>query len=238
MAERLNKFLSECGAGSRRKVEELIIQGRVDVNGRTVTELSLKVDPEHDKIFLDGQRMKLKDKVYYLLNKPKGFITTTSDEKGRRTVVDLIRTNENIFPVGRLDYNTTGVLLLTNDGDFSNLLTHPSHKVPRIYKATLNVPLREEDEEKLKKAIYLDGRKGKFEEIEFPKKKNRSIVNVKTVEGRNHFVKNMFKALGYFVNELERLNYAGITADDMPHGSYRQLTKEEISSIRKIYQKG
>ncbi|KAB2843945.1 MAG: rRNA pseudouridine synthase, partial [Melioribacteraceae bacterium] len=132
----MNKFLSECGIASRRKSEELILQGRVSVNGNIVLDLATQINIEKDIVQLDGEKIKSAGKVYFLLHKPKGFITSTSDEKDRRTVVELINTKEKIFPVGRLDFNTTGVLLLTNDGEFSNFITHPRNKIPREYIAT------------------------------------------------------------------------------------------------------
>ena len=141
--KRINKFIAESGITSRRKAEELILQGRVSVNNKVIIELSYRINPDRDEVFIDGERVKTVKYAYYLLNKPKGTISTTNDEKNRKTVVDLINTKEKIYPVGRLDYNTTGVLLLTNDGDFSNLLTHTKNKVPKIYEVKLDKPLDE-----------------------------------------------------------------------------------------------
>jgi 23S rRNA pseudouridine2605 synthase len=228
MKTRLNRFLAECGIASRRKSEDYIKEGRVTINKKIVTELSFAVDPDVDVIALDGEKIKLQKKVYFLLHKPKGFITSTSDEKGRKTVVQLIETKLKIFPVGRLDYNTTGVLLLTNDGDFTNYITHPSHKIQREYKATLNRDLEEEDKLRLLKGIRLDNRKSKFESISFFQKGKRDKVSVSTVEGRNHFVKNMFSALGYFVDELDRTNFGGFDVKGIPAGSYRIVSYQEI----------
>ena len=161
MKARLNKFLSESGVASRRKSEEFILEGRVTVNGKTVTELSFIVDEENDIVKVDGERLKPEKKVYFVLNKPKGYVTTTDDDKNRKTVTELVKSNQKIFPVGRLDYDTTGVLILTNDGDFTNFITHPSNRVPREYYVTLNKELREEDRQKLMKGITLDRRKSK-----------------------------------------------------------------------------
>ncbi|MEI7812820.1 MAG: pseudouridine synthase [Ignavibacteria bacterium] len=233
MQVRLNKFLSECGFASRRKVEEFILQGRVEVNKQVVLQLAFKVDTDKDIVHIDGELVKQNPKVYFLLNKPKGYVSTTSDEKGRHTVTELIRCKFKVFPVGRLDYNTTGVLILTNDGDFSNLLLHPENKVTRVYRVSLNKPLLDTDKEKLLKAVYIEGKKGKFETI-MPTKKT-SIVHVSTVEGRNHFVKNMFSTLGYNVVELHRVNYGGIKLDDMPVGAYRPLSIDEVKAIYKKY---
>lgn len=237
MTVRLNKFLSECGISSRRKVEELILQGRVDVNGKTVVELAFRVDPEKDVIELDGERQKPNPKAYYVLNKPKGYITSTDDEKGRKTVMELIKSKDKLFPVGRLDYNTTGVLLITNDGDFANILLHPGNKVPRIYQAEISRPLSEGDRLKLTKGVYIDGKRGRFSDISYPKRNNFSVVQVTTIEGRNHFVKNMFKSLGYNVLELTRISYAGLTAQGLTPGKYKALTMNEINSITNKYVK-
>lgn len=237
MKIRLNKFLSDCGVASRRKSEDFIKEARIAVNGKTITELSFSIDEEKDIVTLDGERIKPQKKVYFVLNKPKGFITTTSDEKGRRKVTDLIKTNQKIFPVGRLDYDTTGVLLLTNDGDFSNFLTHPRNNVPREYFVVLNKALTEEDRLKLTKGILLDGRKSKFEKMNFPKKKVYNKVTVVTVEGRNHFVKRMFHMLGYYVEALERTTFGPYEVKDIKTGLYKKLSYTEIEKIYKLYGK-
>jgi 23S rRNA pseudouridine2605 synthase len=227
---RLNKYLASCGVGSRRKVEELIVQGRVEVNNKTIIDLACQINEETDHVKVDGQKLAIRRHVYYLLNKPKGVITTTADEKDRKTVVDLIDTKEIIFPVGRLDYNTTGVLFLTNDGEFSNLVTHPRNKIPRDYEVLLDKPLDDKDKEKLLKGIYLEGERGRFKQIVFPKKNHFNSVVVTAVEGRNHFVKKMFGALSYTVKTLNRVSFAGVYAD-IPVGNYRELTKSEIDRI-------
>lgn len=229
---RLNKFISESGITSRRKAEELILQGRVTVNNKTITTLAFNVDPEKDIVALDGERIRQKKKLYLLLNKPSGYISTTDDERGRRTVLDLIPVREKLFPVGRLDADTTGVLLLTNDGDFANQLLHPRNKIIRVYEAKLDKELEEKDAERLVKGILLDKRKSKFEKVYFDKPKDRTRVTVECVEGRNHFVKRMFALLGYEVKKLNRKSFAGIEAN-IPVGSYRELT---IAEIKKLYQ--
>ena len=236
MQIRLNKFISECGITSRRKSEEFISQGRVSINGKIVMELSYKVDTAKDIVEVDGEKITQKRHLYIVLNKPKGFITSTADEKKRSTVVELVKTNEKIFPVGRLDYNTTGTLLLTNDGDFANLLTHPKNKVPREYEVFLDRLLSDEDRGKFLKGIYIDGKKGKFIDLKFPNKNNRKFILVTAEEGRNHFVKNMFKALSYTVTGLNRKSFAGIIAD-IPVGSYRNLSAKEISNLINTYGK-
>lgn len=233
---RLNKYIADSGITSRRKSEELILQGRITVNGKTIMELSFKVNPEKDAVCFDGEKISPQKHLYFLLNKPKGTVTTTNDEKNRRTVIELIRTKEKIFPVGRLDYNTTGVLLLTNDGDFSNLLTHPKNNVPRKYEATLDRNLEEDDVQKLLKGIFIDGVRGKFTSLKFSKKTTRKLIEVTTVEGRNHFVKNMFKVLGYTVTSLNRSGFGNFTAD-VPPGAYRILSSSEVKKAMETYAK-
>jgi len=233
---RLNKYLSDCGITLRRKSEEYILQGRVSLNNKVTFDLSAKVDPANDIVLLDSEKIYQKRKLYILLNKPKGVVATTKDEKDRKTVVELIKSRDKIFPVGRLDYNTTGVLILTNDGDFSNFLTHPGNRIPRDYEVKLERTLTEVDKEKLCNGIYIKGVKGKFIKVVLHNKKSKKLVIVTAIEGRNHFVKNMFGALGYTVEALNRISFAGIKAD-IPVGAYRVLSKEEISGVIKTYGK-
>ena len=213
MTIRLNKYIAESGLCSRRNAEKYILEGRVTINNKTITDLSYKINEEDDEVYVDGERIKPKKHIYILLNKPKAVITSTKDERNRKTVVDIIKTNEKIFPVGRLDYNTTGVLLLTNDGEFSNFLTHPKHKIRKTYTVTLTRPLTKEDVIKLLKGVYIKNRKGKFVKINFPDIKKKTVVEVSAVEGRNHFVKDMFSTLGYNVVELDRKYFGQFTAD-------------------------
>lgn len=233
MQVRLNKFIAESGIASRRKSEEFILQGRVSVNKKVITDLSFKVS-ENDEVFVDGEKIRKRRHVYYLLNKPQGVVTTTDDEKKRKTVVELINTSEKIFPVGRLDYNTTGVLLLTNDGNFSNILTHPRNRIERVYEVNLDRHLEENDKTTLLKGVYIEGKKGVFTKLEFIKIKDRKKLVVTCTEGRNRFVKRMFAALGYTVTALNRKSFAGIESD-IPVGTYRMLTSIEIKSLQKKY---
>jgi len=237
---RLNKYLSQCGISSRRKAEEFILQGRVLVNEKTITDLAFKVDAGKDVVRLDGEKISPRKNIYLLLNKPRGIVSTTSDERKRLTVVDLIKiphAKEKIFPVGRLDYDTTGVLFLTNDGDFSNLLTHPKNRVPRVYEVRLDRVLQEKDKEKLLSGITLkftgSGRKAKLTKI-FYKNNDRKFVEVTCIEGRNHYVKNLFGTLGYRVINLNRKSFAGITAD-IKIGASRYLSKTEVDELIKTY---
>ena len=228
---RLNKYISEAGIASRRKAEELIEQGRVSVNGKIIKKLATIVDPENDTVQVDGERLKQQKKLYFLLNKPKGVITTTKDEQGRKAVTDIIRTKEKVFPVGRLDYNTTGVLILTNDGDFTNKVLYPKNKIERVYKAKLDADLSDEHILILLKGILLDDRKSKFTKVDFDKASSRKVVLVTTVEGRNHFVKRMFSTLGYTVKELERISFGEFTCNGIPRGSYIQLSNKDIKKF-------
>lgn len=234
---RLNKYLSECGVASRRKSDELIEQGRVSVNGKIISEFGFQVDEQKDEIRVDGEKIRTERKVYFLLNKPKGTVTTTDDEKGRPTVLQLIRTKEKIFPVGRLDYNTTGLILLTNDGEFANFIMHPSNKIPREYRVKLSRPLSGEDKSRLEKGIILDDRKSKFTSIRIIDLKNSKKVEVKTVEGRNHFVKRMFMSLGYIVSDLTRLSFGTFVLDVANAGEYREISSAEIKNFYAKYKK-
>ena len=232
---RLNKYIAESGAASRRGADELIEQARVTVNGKVVIELGYKINEASDDIRLDGERLKVESKLYYLLNKPKGTVTTTKDEKGRTTVTDLINTKSKIFPVGRLDYNTTGVLVLTNDGEFSNKMTHPKNKIPREYIARLDADLSAVDRMKLSKGIMLDGKRSKFTSVSFPEDDNFRKVLVSTVEGRNHFVKRMFRTLGYFVKDLHRSSFGIFKTGDLGQGEYRKITSKELTTFQNKY---
>lgn len=231
---RINKFLADSGINSRRKSEELIKQGRIAVNDRIVTDLGFKVNAEKDIVTLDGERIKQKRHVYFLLNKPKGYITSVSDDRNRSTVLDLIKTKERIYPVGRLDYDTTGLLILTNDGEFSQLLTHPGNKVPREYEVRLNKQLDDKDKIKLLSGLSLEGKPGKFLGIKFKNQKDKKNVIVTCEEGRNRFVKRMFRKLDYTVTELNRISFAGIKLD-VPLAKYRSLSLNEIEQIKKKY---
>lgn len=227
---RLNKFIADCGIASRRKAEELILQGRITVNNKTITKLSFDINPLEDVVCYDGEKIKVQEHVYYLLNKPKGVITTTSDEKKRLKITDLIKSPYKLFPVGRLDFNTTGVIILTNDGDFANKLMHPRNNILREYVVKLDRELEIDDQEKLLNGVMIEGKKGKFETIKFKKVKDRKNISITCTEGRNHFVKKMFGALKYNVVQLHRKSFAGLK-DDIPVGSYRKLTTNEIQKL-------
>ncbi len=231
--ERLQKVIAESGYTSRRKAEELIKAGKVFVNDRRVTELGTKVAGD-DVIVINGKMLKKEDKVYYLLNKPRGVITTVSDDLDRKTVIDLIDTDKRIFPVGRLDYNTTGLLILTNDGNLDNILTHPSKHVPKTYVAKLNRVLEIEDLKKIQNGVMVDGRicrptRVKLKSVD--KKKDSCLVEITIIEGRNHIVKRLFETCGYLVDKLTRTSYAFLTLDGLKSGEYRELTIKEVHKL-------
>ena len=233
---RINKFLADSGINSRRKSEEFISQGRVAVNDKIITDFSQKIDIDSDVVTLDGERIKIKRSIYFLLNKPKGFITSVKDDRKRATVVDLVKSKDRIYPVGRLDFDTTGLLFLTNDGEFSQLLTHPGNKVPREYEVKLDKPLSEIDRNKLLSGVKLDGKPGRFLNLTFKSQIEKKHIKISCEEGRNKFVKRMFGRLGYFVVELNRISYAGINLD-VPVGKFRILTQKEIKLIKEKYSK-
>ncbi len=229
---RLNKFIADSGITSRRKAEELILQGRVTVNNKTIVQLAFNIDVDNDEVTVDGEKIKPAEHVYYLLNKPRGVVTTTDDEKKRMTVTDIIKSKQKIFPIGRLDFNTTGVLILTNDGDFAQKLIHPKNNIIREYEVKLDKDLEAEHEAALLKGVFIDGTRGKFIAVKYGKKKDRKNIIVLCTEGRNHFVKKMFTTLNYTVEKLHRCSFAGIVPD-IPIGAYRKLTQDEIKRLSK-----
>jgi len=233
--ERLQKVIALSGYCSRRKAEELISSGKVRVNGKKVTEMGIKVEST-DFIEVEGNPIEqIEDKVYYLLNKPRGVVTTAKDEKGRKTVVDLIKTSKRIYPVGRLDYDTTGLILLTNDGELTNYLTHPSNNIEKVYVAKIKGLITKEEIKKLCNGVFIDGKKtskAKAKILKIDKKTNSSVVELIIHEGKNHQVKNMFKAIGYDVLKLKRESIAFLTLDGVPSGEYRSLS---IKEVKKLY---
>jgi len=232
---RLNKFIASNGVSSRRKVDELIEQGRVTVNGATIKELGFKIDASKDKIAVDGESVKADTKkIYVMLNKPKGIITSVSDDKHRPTVIDLIKINQKIFPVGRLDYHTSGLLLLTNDGELANKLMSPRSKVYKTYFVQLSKPLEEKHRIKLSEGIKLEGQKTSPAIIKFPKKTDYQSLYISIYEGKNRQVRNMFEHYGYFVRELQRTEYAGLKLNSLREGEWSYLTAEEVATLNSI----
>ena len=229
--ERLQKYMSRCGIASRRKSEELILQGKVLVDGIVIKEMGYKVSGK-EEIIVDNKLLKPTEKVYYLLYKPSGVISSVKDEKNRSTVVDLIKTNEKIFPVGRLDFDTSGVLLLTNDGELSNKLLHPKYSTIKTYIAKIDKALSIPDLYKLREGVVIDGRKTKPAKVKIKEKsKNYCNVELKISEGRNHQVKRMFEVLGYKVLKLKRTEFAFLDLKGLAKGEYRRLTIKEVHKL-------
>ena len=231
--ERLQKVIAESGITSRRKAEELIKEGKVKVNGEVVTELGTKVSNK-DEIIINNKVLEKESKEYYLLNKPREVITSVNDEKGRKTVVDLIDTNARIYPVGRLDYDTTGIILLTNDGEFANILTHPKNEVEKVYIAKLNRIIKGEDIHKLENGIKIDNQlvkpvKVKLKKID--KDNNTCMVQIIIKEGKNHEVKRLFESVGYKVDKLKRERIGFFTLENLQSGKYRKLSPKEVAQV-------
>ncbi len=231
--ERIQKLIAEYGYTSRRKAEELIIDGRVKVNGEVVS-LGDKAS-RSDIITIDDISInKEVAKRVYVLNKPREVVSTVSDDKNRKTVVDLIKTNERIYPIGRLDYDTTGLILLTNDGELANILMHPKNNIKKTYIAKLNKILSKEDSIRIKKGIKIDGRVVEVDFIKLrslDKKNNTSIVEITIHEGRNHIIRRLFETLNYDVIKLKREGYAFLTLGDLKSGDYRELSLKEIKTL-------
>lgn len=234
--ERLQKFIASSGICSRRKAEELIVNGKVKVNGKVIKELGTKVSSS-DKVMVNDVLISKEIKEYYLLNKPRGVVTTTKDDKDRKTVVDLIKTDARIYPVGRLDYDTTGVLLLTNDGEFSNILMSPKNKVEKLYIAKLKGIISGDAINKLKSGVIIDNIKVKPKRVKLKKvnkNSNTCIVEIIITEGKNHQVKRMFDEVGYEVLKLKREKVAFFDLGNLTSGKYRKLTSREVNRVYNI----
>ena len=238
--ERLQKVIANSGYCSRRKAEELIEAGQVYVDGELVTELGTKVSG-NETIVVEGVTLnKQTRKEYYLLNKPRGYICSVKDDKGRKVVTELINTKERIYPVGRLDYDTTGLLILTNDGEFANILMHPSNEVEKTYLAIIEGVMTTEEIYKLKDGVVIDGIKVVPKRLKIKTKdleKNKSKVEITIVEGRNHIVKKMFEAVGHHVNKLTRERLAFLNVKGLQSGEYRYLTNDEVNQLMKLKRK-
>ena len=234
---RINKYIAHAGIASRRKAEELIKQGLVTVNGQVVRELATTIK-SGDRVEVNGQPIYNEEKVYYLLNKPRGVISSVTDDKGRPTVVDLLpNVTERIYPVGRLDWDTSGALILTNDGDFTDEMIHPRNEIDKVYVARVKGVADKEILRPLTKGVKIDGKKTKpavYEILKVDPVKNRSIIQLTIHEGRNHQVKKMFLAYGVKVTYLKRISFGDFVLDDkLPRGSYRRLTEEEKTILKR-----
>lgn len=231
--ERLQKIIANSGYCSRRKAEELISKGHVRVNGKVITELGTKINTS-DAVEIDGFALKEENKVYVLLNKPRGVVSTSSDDKHRKTVVDLVDIKERIYPVGRLDYDTTGVLILTNDGELTNLLTHPKNEIDKVYVAKINGIPNGEQIKSLENGISIDGVKTSKARVKVRKKdheKRTSIIELTIHEGKNHQVKRMFEALGYDTLKLKRERLAFLDVKSLKSGEFRYLSAKEVKKL-------
>lgn len=233
---RLNKYLANAGICSRREADKLIAAGVVKVNGKIITQLGYKVSPD-DKIHFGDRPVHREKPVYILLNKPKGYITTTDDERDRQKVLDLIQgVKERIYPVGRLDRNTTGLLLLTNDGELAKTLMHPKYKIPKVYHVTLDNSLRPDDIDKLREGVELEDGFFKPDEISYVDgAESRREVGIEIHSGRNRIVRRMFEHLEYNVVKLDRVYYAGLTKKNLPRGKWRFLTDAEVRQLKRIH---
>lgn len=231
--ERIQKVIANAGICSRRKAEELILAGKVKVNGEVITELGCKVS-EKDQITVDGKVVEKDEKVYFLLNKPRSVVTTTNDDKGRKTVVDLIDTDHRIYPIGRLDYDTTGALILTNDGEFANLIMHPKNQIDKVYLAKVEGIATGKEVKELEKGINIEGIKLSSSRVKIKKidkDRKESFIELTIHEGKNHQVKKMLEKVNLPVIKLTRERIAFLNVDDLKSGEYRKLSKKEVSQL-------
>jgi len=235
MEERLQKYLAECGIASRRKCEEYIIQGKVQVNGKTITELGVKVNPEKDKITFEGKNVKQEErKVYILLNKPIGYVTTSDEQFGRDKVLDLVKVRERVVPVGRLDMYTSGALILTNDGDFVYKVTHPKHEITKTYTVTVKGIIKNEEVEQLRKGVKIDDyttRPAKVKILKTDEEKDISRLEITIHEGKNRQVRRMCESVGRRVIALHRSKIVNIGVKDIELGKWRYLKDFEVKTL-------
>lgn len=239
--ERLQKVLAHAGVASRRKAEEMITQGKVKVNGKVVTEQGIKVS-DNDVVEVEGVKLEKEQKVYYLLYKPRGVISAVTDDKGRKTVTDLLpHVKERLYPVGRLDYETSGLLLLTNDGDFSYALTHPKYKVDKTYVARVKGTPLKEQLRPLERGIVLEDGKtapARVKLISSERKADKSIIEITIHEGKNRQVRRMFDAIGFPVQKLKREQFGFLTLHGLNAGEWRELTTHEVKQMRVLAETG
>lgn len=237
--ERLQKIIANSGYCSRRKAEELILSGKVKVNGEVVNTLGSKAS-YGDTIIINGVTLKLEPKEYVLLYKPRGVVSSVHDEKGRKTVTDIVESENRLYSVGRLDYDTSGIILLTNDGELTNLLIHPSHEVEKVYLVKVDEVVDPNLVKKLASGVIIDGRKtsrAKVKIKKIDKKKKSSLIELTIYEGRNHQVKKMFEAIGYKVSKLKRERFAFLTLDGLTSGQYRHLNIKEVKRLYAVAKK-
>jgi len=240
MLERLQKVLAQAGVASRRQSEELIVQGRVEVNGKKITELGTKVNPQEDIILVDGKPINQEEeKVYFLLNKPAGYISSAKDPEGRPTVLDFFSSvRQRIYPVGRLDYDTEGLILLTNDGELTHALTHPSHEISKVYLARVEGVPQKETLRQFARGLQLE------DGITAPAKifiqdisKGKALLEIEIHEGRNRQVRRMCEAIGHPVVYLKRTKVGPLELGDLPRGHFRPLSRKEVKELKKLLEK-
>lgn len=230
---RLNKFLSNSGVASRRKSDELISQGKVFVNGKVVSELGLQINEKKDKVMVEGKQIKLPSSfVYIKLNKPKGYACTAHDEKGRKTIYELIDTDERLFSIGRLDYDTEGLILLTNDGDFANKVAHPKYAIEKEYRVTIEGQIKESELAVLRKGVVVDGERMPSAKVEFLSEDDKfTKLSVVIDEGQNRQIRRMFEAIGKSIRLLKRVRIGQVRLGGLKRGDYRDLTEDELDSL-------
>lgn len=237
--ERLQKIIANSGYCSRRKAEQLITEGLVKVNGTVIKDLGTKASYS-DTITINDSTLKLEEKEYILLYKPRGVVSSAKDEKGRKTVVDIVESKNRLYPVGRLDYDTSGIILLTNDGILTNLLTHPKHEVEKVYLVKIDELVIPTKVKSLAKGVIIDGQKTSNAKVKIKKldrKKKTSLIELTIHEGKNHQVKKMFEAIGYKVSKLKRQQFAGLNLNGLKSGEYRHLNIKEVKTLYAIGKK-
>lgn len=234
---RINKYIAHSGVASRRKAEELIKRGLVTLNGNVVTELATTVK-SGDVVEVEGAPIYNENKVYYLLHKPRSIISSVSDDKGRKTVLDLLpNVKERIYPVGRLDWDTSGILILTNDGDFTDEMIHPRNEIDKVYLARVKGIASKENLRPLTRGVLIDGKKTKparYKIIKVEEDKNRSVIELTIHEGRNHQVKKMFESVGLLVDKLSRTQFGNLDLQGLRPGEFRRLSKKEVSQLHNL----
>ncbi|WP_028890177.1 pseudouridine synthase [Tenacibaculum ovolyticum] len=232
---RLNKYISNSGICSRREADTYIEHGSVAVNGKLMTQMGYKVQPT-DEVRFDGTLISIEKKRYILLNKPKNYITTMEDDRGRKTVMEIIAdaTKERIYPVGRLDRNTTGLLLFTNDGELAKKLTHPKHNVRKLYHASLDKKLSISDLDKLRGDVVIEGKKVFIDAVSYVEGERKTEVGIEIHSGRNRIVRKIFESFGYAVTKLDRVVFAGMTKRNLPRGRWRELTDQEVNTLKML----
>lgn len=232
---RLNKYISNSGICSRREADTYIEHGSVAVNGKLMTQMGYKVEPT-DEVRFDGTLISIEQKRYIILNKPKNYITTMEDDRGRKTVMEIVAnaTKERIYPVGRLDRNTTGLLLFTNDGELAKKLTHPKHNVRKLYHASLDKKLSLTDLDKLRGDVVIEGKKVFIDAVSYVEGERKTEVGIEIHSGRNRIVRKIFENFGYTVTKLDRVVFAGMTKRNLPRGRWRELTTLEVNSLQML----